>query len=185
MHFIFVHLPAESRSAAAVGAALATAGRLLLAGVPDRVVEGALTPGRTWLAAWDDSAAADRAAAGLGAAADPAGAALRIEGTGAAPADDETAFIVANHTVTDAAGFQPYVADVARVTALFGGRFLARAGKTTRIFGAIEAGRSVILAFADRAAAERFYDAPEYAPLLALRLVTTRPNMVLAPAAGR
>lgn len=187
MHFVFVHLPAAATddTARAVDAALAGADTMLLAGVRDRVMEGTLTDGRSWLASFDDETCAQASAVSLGAAlvGAPEAAALAIEGAGVPLSPDETAWLVANHTVVDAARFKPYVAAVADVTARHGGRFLARAGRTVRIAGTIEAGRSVILAFADRAAAERFYAAPDYAPLLALRLATTRPNMLLAPAA--
>jgi uncharacterized protein (DUF1330 family) len=184
MHFIFVHLPADAadEAAGAVESALADADSRLLWGVADSVKEGPLASGRAWLAAYDDEAVARAAAERLAAALANVGtaAALLIESNGADLSPGETAYAIANHTVTDPNGFQPYIADVARVTAMFGGRFLARAGRTERIAGALAAGRSVILAFADRAAAERFYTAPEYAPLLALRLATTEPNFFLA-----
>ena len=180
MHFLFVHLPGES-DGVAIGSALALADAHLLAGVADTIKEGSLTAGRCWLAAFEAAAAeaaSDRLAAAL--AGIEGATALRIEGNGADLSLAETAFIVANHTVTDAERFEPYIAAVGPVTARYGGRFLARAGRTERIAGEIDAGRSVILAFADRAAAERFYAAPDYAPLLELRLATTRPNMILA-----
>ena len=183
MTFLFVHLP-DGTYDAAIDAALADSDSRLVDGAADRVMEGALTSGRSWLAAYDDAGAARAAAERLADVLADAGdaAALLIEGNGAALSPAETVYLVANHTVTDADRFRPYIADVARVTAMFSGRFLARAGRTESVAGAIEAGRSVILAFADRAAAERFYAAPEYAPLLELRLATTRPNMFLVPA---
>ncbi|MEK9662235.1 MAG: DUF1330 domain-containing protein [Alphaproteobacteria bacterium] len=185
MHYLFAHLP-DGADAAAVEAALADADAVLLRGAADTVKEGSFADGRAWLAGWREEAAADAAAAALGESlagvpeAAAGIAALRIEGNGAAPSPDEAAFCIANHTVTDPDGFQPYIAAVADVTAMFGGRFLARAGATRTVAGDLEAGRSVILAFVDRAAAERFYTAPEYAPLLALRLATTRPNFFMA-----
>ncbi len=195
MAYIFVHLASADadvrRIESAVTGALGDAGRTLLSGVDDHILEGALTPGRAWLVACEDGAAAATAAAGLeqavsaavpGAAADAGGFALLIEGNGAAISPAETAFLVANHTITDAGRFAPYAADVGRVTALFGGRFLARAGRTERIFGAIETGRTIILAFADRARAMQIYESPEYAPLLELRLATSRPTLILAGA---
>jgi uncharacterized protein (DUF1330 family) len=82
-----------------------------------------------------------------------------------------TAYLIAQLTITDPAGFDAYRQVVPPVIASHGGRYLARGGAVTRLEGE-EPGspRIIVLEFADKAAAEGFYNSPEYQKILPLRL---------------
>jgi len=89
------------------------------------------------------------------------------------------AYMIANIEVLDAEGFERYRAAVPPVIARFGGRYLVRGGAVHHVEGAMPLKRLVILEFPSLAQARAFYDSAEYAPLLALRLATTRSEAVL------
>lgn len=80
------------------------------------------------------------------------------------------AYLIANLTVHDAAGFAEYGAQVAPMITARGGRYLVRGGAVTAAEGDMGLGRVVIVEYPDMAALRAFYDSPEYAPLMALRL---------------
>ena len=81
-----------------------------------------------------------------------------------------SAYLIAQLTITDSAGFDAYREAVPPVIAAYGGRYLSRGGAVTPLEGEPAGPRIVVLEFADRAAAERFYRAPEYQEILPLRL---------------
>lgn len=85
-----------------------------------------------------------------------------------------TAYMIANITVTDPERYPPYRAQVPAVVAQYGGRFLVRAGAVHPLEGEFGFDRFVIIEFPSLETAKRFYDSPEYAPLLKLRMETTR-----------
>jgi uncharacterized protein (DUF1330 family) len=89
------------------------------------------------------------------------------------------AYLIANIEVTDPEGFERYRAAVPAVIAAHGGRYIVRGGAVEPKEGAMPLKRLVILEFPDMAAARGFYDAPDYAPLLKLRLDSTRSDVVL------
>jgi uncharacterized protein (DUF1330 family) len=89
------------------------------------------------------------------------------------------AYLIANITVQDAAGFDAYRAGVPAVIARFGGRYLVRGGAIEAKEGDAGLNRLVILEFPDMATARAFYDSTEYAPLLAMRLASTTGSVVL------
>ena len=88
-------------------------------------------------------------------------------------------YVVANLTVTDAAGFAEYGAKVADVVARYDGRYLIRAGAIHPREGDLGLDRFVVLEFPSMEAAELFYSSAEYAPLLALREATTRSQVAI------
>ena len=61
----------------------------------------------------------------------------------------------------------------------YGGRFLVRAGKVRDLESAFGFDRLVIIEFPSVEAAQRFYDSPEYKPLLKLREDTTQSQVAL------
>lgn len=89
------------------------------------------------------------------------------------------AYIIVNIEVTDPEGFERYRDAVPPLIAKHGGRYLVRGGKLDVREGAPGWKRLVVLEFPSLAAAHAFYDDPEYAPLLALRLATTNSQMVM------
>ena len=89
------------------------------------------------------------------------------------------AYLIANITVTDMARYQDYRSQVGPVVAQYGGKFLVRAGAVHKLEGTMELDRVVVLEFPSMEAARRFYDSPEYAPLLKLRSESTRSQVAL------
>ncbi|WP_368417339.1 DUF1330 domain-containing protein [Falsiroseomonas sp.] len=89
------------------------------------------------------------------------------------------AYIIVNIEVTDPAGFERYRAAVPPVIASHGGRYLVRGGDLHVMEGALDWKRLVVLEFPSLAAARAFYASADYAPLLALRLATTKSEMVM------
>ena len=66
-----------------------------------------------------------------------------------------------------------------RTVAAYGGRFLARAGRTEKLEGDWLPTRLVILEFESIERAKEWLDSPEYAPVKALRHKAARTNMVV------
>ncbi len=75
-------------------------------------------------------------------------------------------------------------AQVPAVIAQYGGRFLVRAGAIHPREGDLGLDRFVIIEFPSLDVAQRFYDSPEYAPLLKLRMETTRSHVALVEGAA-
>jgi uncharacterized protein (DUF1330 family) len=88
-------------------------------------------------------------------------------------------YLIANIKITDPEGFERYRAGVPAVIAQYGGRYLVRGGALERMENAEAFHRLVVLEFPSLAAARAFYDSPEYAPLLKLRLASTESHAVL------
>jgi len=89
------------------------------------------------------------------------------------------AYLVANITITDPERYPRYRAQVPQVLAQYGGRFLVRAGAVHPLEGDLGLDRFVVIEFPSLEAARRFYDSPEYAPLLKLRMETTKSEVAL------
>jgi uncharacterized protein (DUF1330 family) len=88
-------------------------------------------------------------------------------------------YLIANIDVTDAAGFDEYRKKVSPLIAQHGGRYLVRGGDPKALEGNLPVKRLVVVEFPTLAAAQRFYDSPEYQPLLALRLKSTKSDVLL------
>jgi uncharacterized protein (DUF1330 family) len=84
------------------------------------------------------------------------------------------AYFVAEVDVTNPSGYEPYRPLAAASIAQYGGRFVARGGRTELIEGGPEPRRIVIIEFVDTAAARRWYDSPEYQKALPIRLANSR-----------
>ena len=89
------------------------------------------------------------------------------------------AYLVANITVTDPDRYPEYRAQVPQVLSQYGGRFLVRGGAVHPLEGELGFDRFVVIEFPSLEAARRFYDSPEYAPLLKLRMETTKSEVAL------
>lgn len=89
------------------------------------------------------------------------------------------AYLVANLTVIDPQRYQQYREQVPEVIAQHGGRYLVRAGAVHPLEGELGLDRFVVIEFPSLEAARHFYDSAEYAPLLKLRLETTRSQVAL------
>jgi uncharacterized protein (DUF1330 family) len=88
------------------------------------------------------------------------------------------AYLIANIEVTDPAGFERYRTAVPAVIAAHGGRYIVRGGEKQVVEGDLALQRLVILEFPSMAALRGFYDSADYAPLLAMRLASTRSDVV-------
>ncbi len=84
------------------------------------------------------------------------------------------AYFVAEVAVTNPSGYEPYRALAGASIAQYGGRFIARGGKTELVEGGPEPQRIVIIEFADAAAVRRWYNSPEYQAALPIRLANSR-----------
>ena len=80
------------------------------------------------------------------------------------------AYVVVELSVTDPQLFGEYAKGVPATIAAYGGRYLVRGGATQTIEGGWTPKRVVVLEFPSTAQARKWYDSPEYAPLLAMRL---------------
>jgi len=94
--------------------------------------------------------------------------------------DNVPGYLIANLEVTDPAGFEEYRQKVSPLIAQFGGRYLVRGGDVRTLEGSLPIRRLVVLEFPSVEAAQRFYDCPEYQPLLKIRLASTKSDLVLA-----
>ena len=87
------------------------------------------------------------------------------------------AYLVGNIVVHDQATFAAYGQKVAPVIAAFGGRYIVRGGAIAPVEGQLPIARLVIVEFSSMADLRRFYDSPEYAPLLKMRIDATTSNI--------
>ncbi len=89
------------------------------------------------------------------------------------------AYLVVDIEITDPEVFEEYRKAVSSTIASFGGRYLARGGKTEVLEGQWAPRRLVILEFPTMARLKEWYDSPGYAPLLALRKRSASSNLVI------
>ncbi len=68
--------------------------------------------------------------------------------------------------------------------AKYGGKFLARGGRTMTLEGVWSPGRLVILEFPSMDQAQAWIDSPEYAPARRLRQLSSNSNMILLEGAA-
>ncbi|MGI9436546.1 MAG: DUF1330 domain-containing protein [Geminicoccaceae bacterium] len=80
------------------------------------------------------------------------------------------AYMLAQLDIHDLEKFQRYRDKVSALVEQFGGRYLVRGGEIMPLEGELKAPRLVIIEFADKGAAERWYHSPEYQEILPLRL---------------
>jgi len=80
------------------------------------------------------------------------------------------AYMIVEVETVDEALMSEYRKLTPGLVAKFGGKFIVRGGETRSLEGGWRPSRIVVLEFPDFSAAERFYDSPEYKPVLAMRL---------------
>jgi uncharacterized protein (DUF1330 family) len=88
-------------------------------------------------------------------------------------------YLIANLSIHDPNAFEEYRKQVAPLVTRFKGRYLVRGGELRRLEGNGNLNRLVVLEFPSLADAQRFYDSPEYAPVLKLRLASASGDVVL------
>jgi uncharacterized protein (DUF1330 family) len=79
------------------------------------------------------------------------------------------AYVIVDIDVKDAALYEEYRAKVNAVNAKYGGKFIARGGEVVSKEGGWTPKRIVIVEFPTMEQALKWYDSPEYKPLLELR----------------
>jgi uncharacterized protein (DUF1330 family) len=84
------------------------------------------------------------------------------------------AYFVAEVEVANPEGYEPYRALAGASIAQYGGRFVVRGGTAELIEGGPEPKRIVIIEFADKEAALRLYNSPEYQAALPIRLANSK-----------
>jgi uncharacterized protein (DUF1330 family) len=89
------------------------------------------------------------------------------------------AYLLAQIDVTDPGAYKLYTDRTPDVIRQYGGRLIVRGGNPDALEGTLVASRVVIIEFADKAAARRFYASPEYQAILPLRLAASRGRMTL------
>jgi uncharacterized protein (DUF1330 family) len=90
-----------------------------------------------------------------------------------------TAYLIAQLTITDPEGFEVYRQAVPPIIEAHGGRYLVRGGALSNLEGELGRPRIIVLEFPDKAAAEGFYNSPEYQEILPLRLNTATGSVVI------
>ena len=89
------------------------------------------------------------------------------------------AYMIANLDVRDAKAFEEYRKRVEPIIARFGGRYIVRGGTMRVLEGDLPLKRVVLLEFPSVEAAQRFYDSPEYRPVMQIRLDSTKSDVVI------
>lgn len=79
------------------------------------------------------------------------------------------AYVVANIRVHDPVAYEEYRKTVPGTIERFGGRYLARGGRSEVVEGGLEPGRTVIVEFPSYEAAQNWYASAEYATAKVLR----------------
>ena len=89
------------------------------------------------------------------------------------------AYSIVQLEVTDPVAYEAYRKDVMPTIAAFGGRFLVRGGKVTKLEGDWPFPRTVVIEFPSREAAEGWYHSPAYQKILPLRLKCMTSNFIV------
>jgi uncharacterized protein (DUF1330 family) len=87
----------------------------------------------------------------------------------AAAQAEKKAYLLVQVDVTDVERYQEYGKHSPAIVAKFGGRYLARAGRTVTLEGTPAKSRVVVIEFPSLARARAFYDSPEYVAARKLR----------------
>jgi uncharacterized protein (DUF1330 family) len=90
-----------------------------------------------------------------------------------------TAYVIVDIDIFDPAGYDEYKQLSPATVAAYGGKYLARGGKTEVLEGEWVPNRLVILEFASTARAKEWLNSPEYVAIKHMRHRTTKTNMVV------
>lgn len=90
-----------------------------------------------------------------------------------------SAYVIVDIEVIDPEGYEEVKALTPATVAAYGGRYLARGGRTETLEGDWTPRRLVILEFESVERAHEWLDSPEYSPIKAVRHRCARTNMVV------
>lgn len=94
-----------------------------------------------------------------------------------------TAYLIAEIDITDAETYKEYQTMVPATVKQYGGRFLARGGAVVPKEGGWNPVRVIVIEFPSMEVAKAWYDSPEYAPALDIRLRATKSRLILVEGA--
>ena len=94
-----------------------------------------------------------------------------------------SAFVIAEIDVVDPAAYEDYRKQVPAVVSKYGGKFIVRGGKVDPKEGGWTPKRIVVVEFPSMGQAQKFYDSPEYAPLIKLRQKASKGKVILVEGA--
>jgi uncharacterized protein (DUF1330 family) len=89
-----------------------------------------------------------------------------------------TAYLIARMEITDPARYSDYGAKAPALFAKHGGRYVG-GGAAETLEGPGEERNIALIAFPDRAAAEAYYNDPDYVPVRAIRWEATQSELIL------
>ncbi len=90
-----------------------------------------------------------------------------------------TAYVIVDIDVQDQTVYEKYKALAPATVEAYGGRYLARAGRTEKLEGEWVPKRLVILQFDTLERAKQWHDSPDYRPIQQLRHQAAHSNMVV------
>jgi len=93
------------------------------------------------------------------------------------------AYLIAEVDVADTAAYEEYKKLTPGAVAAYGGKFIVRGGTVDSKEGGWKPARLIVVEFASMEQARKFYDSPEYAPALAIRLKAAKSRLVLVEGA--
>jgi uncharacterized protein (DUF1330 family) len=93
------------------------------------------------------------------------------------------AYVFAEMEVTDPAAYEDYRKQVLAVVTKYGGKFIVRGGKVVSKEGGWAPKRMVALEFPSMEQALKWYDSPEYAPLIKLRQKASKGKLIIVEGA--
>ena len=93
-----------------------------------------------------------------------------------------SAYVIADITVNDPERYEEYKKLAPPAIAAYGGKYLARGGKSEILEGNWEPDRIIILEFESLETAKKFINSPEYSEARALRHKTASSNMIVVEA---
>ncbi|MBV8032222.1 MAG: DUF1330 domain-containing protein [Betaproteobacteria bacterium] len=88
-------------------------------------------------------------------------------------------YVIGDIEVTDPAAFAEYGKRVPATIAQYGGRYIVRGGKMQPLEGAWSPKRIVVLEFPSVEHARKWYDSPEYRPLIGMRQKASRGSLLI------
>ena len=95
-----------------------------------------------------------------------------------------SAYVIAEIDVVDPAAYDDYRKQVLAVVTKYGGKFIVRGGKIEPKEGGWTPRRIVVVEFPSLAQAQKWYDSPEYAPLIELRQKASKGKLILVEGAA-
>ena len=95
-----------------------------------------------------------------------------------------SAYVIGEIEVVDPAAYEEYRKQVLAVVTRYGGRFLVRGGQVDPKEGGWTPKRIVVLEFPSMDQARKWYDSPEYAPLIRLRQKASKGKLILVEGAA-